>query len=86
MIRHGMQNLKGSITSTVDNDEFVAVSLNIRDRDHFYAIVHYLNRTLGKKGWRAQKNTLKKFKAGRFNVKRIFWLSDNSVSIMLKLL
>ena len=82
-----MQNLKGSITPKVGNDEsFVAVSLNIRDRDHFYAMVHYLNRTLGKKGWRAQKNTLKKFKAGRCNVTRIFWLSDKSVSIILKLL
>ena len=81
-----MQNLKGSITSRVDNDEIVAVSLSIRDRDHFYAIVHYLNRTLGRTGWRAQKNTLKKFKAGRSNVTRIFWLSDKSVSIILKLL
>jgi hypothetical protein len=81
-----MQNLKGSITPKVDNDEIVAVSLSIRDRDHFYAIVHYLNRTLGRTGWRAQKNTLKKFKAGRCNVTRIFWLSDKSVSIILKLL
>jgi len=81
-----MQELRKGKTYTVDNEEYVAVSLNIRDRDHFYSIVHYLNRTLGRKGWRAQKNTLKKFKVGRVNVKRLFWLSDPSVSVILKLL
>ena len=81
-----MQKLKESTTYKTHKEDYIAVSLNIRDRDHFYAIVHYLNRTLGRTGWRAQKNTLKKFKAGRSNVTRIFWLSDKSVSIILKLL
>tara|TARA_B100001964_G_scaffold14276_1_gene14912 strand:+ start:11492 stop:11737 length:246 start_codon:yes stop_codon:yes gene_type:complete len=81
-----MQKLRKSKAYKVDKDEFVAVSMNVRDRDHFYAIIHYLNRTLGRTGWKAQKNTLKKFKQGRVNVKRLFWLSDPSVTIMLKLL
>jgi len=81
-----MQKLRKGKTYKVDKDEFVAVSMNVRDRDHFYAIVHYLNRTLGRTGWKAQKNTLKKFKQGRLNVKRLFWLSDPSVSVILKLL
>jgi hypothetical protein len=81
-----MQKLRKGKAYKVDKDEFVAVSMNVRDRDHFYAIIHYLNRTLGRTGWKAQKNTLKKFKQGRVNVKRLFWLSDHSVTIMLKLL
>ena len=81
-----MQKLKESTTYKTHKEDYIAVSLNIRDKDHFYAIVHYLNRTLGRTGWKAQKNTLKKFKQGRLNVKRLFWLSDPSVSIMLKLL
>ena len=56
-----MQELRKGKAYKVDKEEYVAVSLNIRDRDHFYSIVHYLNRTLGRTGWKAQKNTLKKF-------------------------
>ena len=81
-----MQKLRKGKAYKVDKDEFVAVSMNVRDRDHFYAIIHYLNRTLGRTGGKAQKNTLKKFKQGRLNVKRLFWLSDPSVSVILKLL
>ena len=81
-----MQNLRRSVAHRVDKEELSPCRLNIRDKDHFYAVVHYLNRTLGRQGWRAQKNTLKKFKQGRSNVKRIFWLTDPSVSVMLKLL
>ena len=49
-----MQKLRKGKTYEVDKDEYVAVSLNIRDRDHFYSIVHYLNRTLGRTGLKAQ--------------------------------
>ena len=81
-----MHELKKGIAYKVDKEELSPCQLNIRDKDHFYAVVHYLNRTLGRQGWRAQKNTLKKFKQGRLNIKRIFWLTDPSVSVMLKLL
>ena len=50
-----MQKLRKGKAFPVDKDEFVAVSMNVRDRDHFYAIIHYLNRTLGRTGWKAQK-------------------------------
>ena len=81
-----MQNLRRSVAHRVDKEELSPCQLNIRDKDHFDAVGQYHQTTLGWQGWRAQKTTLKKFKPGRTNIKRIFWLTDPSFSVMLKLL
>ena len=33
----------------------------VKNLDHFYKIVHYLNSTLGRIGWRGPRKTVKKF-------------------------
>jgi len=58
----------------------------VKNLDHFYKIVHYLNSTLGRNGWKTQRKTVKKFRDGLKEIPRTFHTIDPQSEVMVKLL
>ena len=58
----------------------------VKNLDHFYKIVHYLNSTLGRNGWRGPRKTVKKFKDGYGPIPRTFHTTDPQSEVIIKLL
>ncbi len=58
----------------------------VKNLDHFYKIVHYLNSTLGRNGWRGQRKTVAKFKKGWKQIPRTFHTVDPQSEVIVKLL
>ena len=58
----------------------------VKNLEHFYRIVHYLNTSLGRKGWHGQRKTVAKFRKGWKQIPRTFHTIDPQSEVIIKLL